>query len=703
MAVRFSFPKKLRSHKSKKRARQLPLLAERAFDTEKLERRLLLSGAVGAIPTLINPSQANQVLFGPGTTRLPIAANAGGPSQLLFKFSVDGTAASDSITFHVGPAQANPATDAAIALFDKDGNQIALADNDLVPANPGSEDLTAAVISRQSYVLGIFFGPAGPPVNYSFDVTTGQQIINTPITLNATNGTAQLLENNGEDTFNSPEDVDYYPLNLLNAGATGTVTITPTGLDTRAFATLLQNNAQGLWQAIDAKSNALGQPLTLNFVPPAGQSLTDGNYLLAVAPVGLINPSQSYQIGLATPVLGPASVNPANVTNDLLMPPPISLGKAGLNLIANLTPPNPPLARFVAPLTGTADITLQTSAFQPVISAYDGTGTALLAVADRTSPGTATLHLPVSEGTTYIVRAGDIGNDAPGACNFVIAMPYVTSTLAIQPAAPNASVSAFNNIPINSNQATYYEFQLTPGADVLAIELTTAVPTSAIVTLVSGTLSPVTRRLTNGQKLFLPVDVGGEAPPFDLYIEGTGAATTGTLKIGQIVLPNELPINALPALQEGFDGNASMNQPAGAFGGMHGVNFWQPNPDPNGSAGLIFSNGQSGASAVIVHYEQDDGGLRLLKYQLPDASNSAQVIGNLSSDRVHAAAAFTLNFDGAGTLSTGVDAADLIGVGVGMVPDVTVPPPNYSSILKIRNITLQQQYEQDLWHTFLKL
>ena len=66
------------------------------------------------------------------------------------------------------------------------------------------------------------------------NVAAGAQAVNATIALDPATGLGEMPGLAPEDSFNAPADVDYFPLNLENAGNGATVTVTPTGLDVRA-------------------------------------------------------------------------------------------------------------------------------------------------------------------------------------------------------------------------------------------------------------------------------------------------------------------------------------------------------------------------------------------------------------------------------------------------------------------------------------
>jgi hypothetical protein len=366
---------------------------------EQLEDRTLLTLPAGAVPAMVDPFLAGQELFAPDLSERVIAADPVGPAGYLFKFAVDGPEFTVPATFDLS----GPAGDAALALYDSDGNQLLVADADPMP---GIESLTAELESRRAYVLGVFFEPAGPPVEYTLTVATGPQIVNTTLAVDPTTGLATLQANAGEDTFNSTGDVDYFPIDLTNAGAGGTVTVTPTGLDVHVAATLFRRDAAGEpWQpiasAVDNTSMSMANPVNLAITPAAGQSLTDSDYLLAVAPRGFDTAPRSSQIDLTTalPLLGPGTIDPMTIMSaDSLPMPPVQLGVSEGIKPAEFLDPTLSAAvfyKFRAPADGVATIAVDQMipSFDPLVSVFGVADLAnpacpagLLDVASRTSP-----------------------------------------------------------------------------------------------------------------------------------------------------------------------------------------------------------------------------------------------------------------------------------------------------------------------------
>src|SRR5262249_21723788 len=145
-------------------------------------------------------------------------------------------------TFELSAASAASMLDAALGLYDANGNLLASANQDL-QGKPGSESLTANLDSRRVYVVGAFFDGASLPETFRLTVTPAAQISHAPLRIDPGTGNVELDAVSGEDLFNSSTDVDYYPLDLTNAGAAGTVTVKPLGLDVHPHAALFRRDS----------------------------------------------------------------------------------------------------------------------------------------------------------------------------------------------------------------------------------------------------------------------------------------------------------------------------------------------------------------------------------------------------------------------------------------------------------------------------
>ena len=93
-----------------------------------------------------------------------------------------------------------------------------------------------------------------------------------------------------------------------------------------------------------------------------------------------------------------------------------------------------------APANGTAAISLESPAFDPLLSIYDASGANLLATASSTVRGTASINLSVHAGIVYQVRVGDVANKTGGAFQLNITAPYAAAALPLNPLTANVNV-----------------------------------------------------------------------------------------------------------------------------------------------------------------------------------------------------------------------------------------------------------------------
>src|SRR5262245_48595436 len=131
--------------KNTQRRKSASLRSGRRPSFESLEDRLALALNV---PSVINPALAQQVLFGPDVTHheLPDAA-----AETMLRFAFD-SIADGPVKIRLVP-DGEHSIDGALAIYDADGNRIQAADNNSTPSQPGSEELTVTLESRQEYIL----------------------------------------------------------------------------------------------------------------------------------------------------------------------------------------------------------------------------------------------------------------------------------------------------------------------------------------------------------------------------------------------------------------------------------------------------------------------------------------------------------------------------------------------------------------------
>jgi hypothetical protein len=368
----------------------------------------------------------------------------------------------------------NPGSDtASVLLYDSSGNLLPLQH-----PNQNPTTIMRTLQTGQIYIVAVTVnGNAGDPytLNFSEDQIGGAgETVEPAIALDPHTGQSTVVT----DSFATPRSVNFYPLNTLNGGASGTVTITPTGLGTTPFAMVFRRlRSSDPWELISPPPSSSGaSAFTVPLIAPPNQDLTDAQYLLGVAPQNLDTAARAYTLSFRAPVLGPASVS--SPATDLLTPPPTAVGTAQVQVPSGtLSAGGQQLYRFRAHSDGTATINLQTAAFEPLLSVYDSTGTTLLGVASYTVPGqTATLAVQVQAGSTYLVRVGDVPDQNGGTFSLTIATPYTPAALALNSLAADPSISnlrsSVTTTTVNvgpAQGAMFYRLNLDPATQILVL------------------------------------------------------------------------------------------------------------------------------------------------------------------------------------------------------------------------------------------
>ncbi|HXE51554.1 MAG TPA: hypothetical protein VN541_00980, partial [Tepidisphaeraceae bacterium] len=418
----------LRGHPTQRRRRGW---IERAgcYVAEELEARVLLTGILrSSIPASIDPNTATQALFVPGVTTSSLTRSAASPRATYYRFSVEETA-DPTVTFATSPPKIGTApADAALALYDADGNLLQMADAD----TPGTvtESLSSQLQSRQPYIIGVFALTLLGSSSFNFTVNSGQQRVNSTIAIDPSTGTADFLAGSGQDTFTAPADVNYFPLNFLNGGTSGTLTLNAAGPDTQVCAGIFRQDASsGQWQQVSGSS---GAAVSLNAVPIGGRELTDSPFMLAVAPLNLNTAPQPYSIHVAASLLTPPTVDPLTAAN--LGPlAPTSPGVADLPTTATFPADGAQLFSTIALTSGPLALTANKSASLIVpptaVSVYDASGQSLLGAFSAGAATTGTFPLNATAGTEYLIRVGSLPGGAGGSCPIDINQTYVPTAL----------------------------------------------------------------------------------------------------------------------------------------------------------------------------------------------------------------------------------------------------------------------------------
>jgi hypothetical protein len=713
----------------------------------------------GSIPNPIDISQGQQTLFGFNTTtqQIPTGGQTGTISTFL-QFAASGTGPQTTIQFNLTPANDSASGDkAALALYDSLGNQIQIAADEPIPGHPGIEGLSATLTTGQVYYLGVFFDAANASDVFNLTTHLGAQSMRQAIGLDLTSGDSGQVS----DTFTTPATVNYYPLNLLDAGSSAMVTITPTGLDADPYAAVYRRGLPALtqpgspdaaWQLV--ASNSGTQAFSLSLTPPADKSLTDAQYLLVTAPQGFDTAARSYTIDLQSPLplLAPATIDVSSATTLLMTSADASTAQAEVYPIdqpnQTLQPGGQLLFQFLAPADGTATLSLR-SVFEPQLSVYDGTGMQLLAVATSTIPrwGTALMSLPVQAGDLYTVRVSDVLNQNGGIFDLKIRTPYAASPLPAVPV-PVSGTQAYGSvtppIPISVGPNTGGEyFQLTPtvGTQILVFQIQPGAggnPIAPQLTLIGPNGFQQTFR--SQAALYATVDISHQAGPFVLYVASTTGSDPATMKVGEVQIPTSLGDSDTDLQGTSADLGGTVNQtlPAANFGTLTGVKFTQV--PTNGVKFKLSVDEMGSPQPLLVHYKFNGSSFQLVDFALPSPTRPqhAELKDKIIPDNeVDAVAAISLDVDNAAGNTFQITALPesplpIPGIGVGMVPTSpptggpsprNAPTPDFEhdpflvpyavqfqqfpqttpwqSRLAIQGVSFQHAYDQHLWKTIL--
>jgi len=665
---------------------------------EELERRMLLTSVVSShIPASITAAGKPEQLFAPGASTFALTTTAGlnVVSSQFYRFALDNVQDGQPMTFSLSTAVPSIAThvDTALALYDADGNLLQKVDAD--SPNPSTESLSATPASGQQYVLGVFtanIGVTQPAERVNLTVNTPPQVINSTLKINPTTGQLQFQANSGQDRFTSPTDVNYFPLDFTNGGASGTVTLQAPSPNSQFSAFLYWQNSSGTWVQTASGS---GAPVTLNL---SGLGNLSGlPLMLAVSPMNLSSPALPYEVDLsAGSVLGPAMVASPTST---LTPLPVSPGSADVSITQNFNG-GPGTFKFQSVDNTPVQIILQTGTATQVLSVYDGTGANLLGVAG------SVFTLATTKGEQFIVRAGDSAAVYPGQFTLDVSQSYTPAPLAATNALAQQSGLAL--LPGTGGQL----YRVTPPAGANYLLLKLAADAGATLTpeidAVAAGLSTVQKIGTAGGAALLAVDLSQVSSPVDALLTGNNGTGTATFSYAALTVPQQVPLGqlttrALDLKTSGF--NAAL--PAPAFGQVTGVQFYELSP---GQSQTFSASASSGTPPLLLRYAQDGGVLRLDGQGLA-ASGSPTLTANLSGTLIYGIVAMSLDPTSTGTVQFQVSGSATPplaqGVGVAMAPnDVPVPnqpppTPPFLSQLELRNQIITRPEQRDLFATLL--
>lgn len=670
---------------------------------EELENRTLLTASLSAtIPSQIDPNTIifQQQLFpqGTSTSAFSTPAQVNLPGKLFIRFALDNLQEGQTTTFSTSAPAGG--VDTALALYDSDGNLLQKTDADQPVLS--SESLSAVLASGRPYELGMFFeSVAAPNVGRPFTLTATvpPQVQNPTLKIDPTSGALQFQANSGENTFNSPTDVDYYPLDFTNAGASGTVIVKSAASDTRFTTWLYElSAADGTWQPISAGSGT--GPLTMNVTPPPQGFLTGAQYMLALSPLNFNSPAEPYEVDLSAPVLGPASVAGQTLSSPLNLAP-TSLGTAGASVSQTFSAPA--LFPFRAVDNGPVTITLNANV-PPLLSIYDSTGNNLLAVAASQAGGsTVTATIQATKGQQFIARAGVSSGSPSGQMTLSVSQPYTPTALTATSAVQQQSHLAV--APATGGQF----FRITPpaGASYLLLQLTpdSGSTIAPQIVAVSTGLGVVQATGTAGHPASLQIDLSQASGPIDVYVVGTSGTGTATLSFNSMSVPKQVALGqfATQTLDVKTAG-LTASVPVPSAGNLAGVQFYEFSP---GQSQTITATSSSGAPLLLLRYVQSGGTMQLEGTATGSGSTGATMTADLQGTLMYAIAAMPLG-PATGTIQFQVTSPTIPqGVGASMAPNKIAipnqPPPTapFAAQLKLSGQVITSLQQRDLFETIL--
>lgn len=672
---------------------------------ESMERRLLLSAAVRAqIPATIIPSSVPQTLLAPGNNSFSLTTSSTTVAvSSSFRFVVNNATPGELTQFSTSVPPGVTSTDAAIALFDASGNRLQLQDAD--SGNPADESVSAALQSGQQYEVE-FFGlklSGATPQVVVLNINPGPQATGSTITLNPAFGTGTLTTSSAPNAFTSSTDVRYFPISFLDAGTSASLQLTAAGPDTAVQATLFQLSAPATptWSAVGSTTTSVGGSGTIAVTPAAGSDVTDGDYLLAVAPAGFTSAAEPVTItASAGNLLSPVATNPATVFASI--PQTLtSIGAVGGTVSGSISGSAARLYSVTATITGTMNVQYQPAVSKPLLSVYGPGGTSLLAVSSSTSAGAgANASFAATAGTTYYLL---VGPDAQAAVNDTF-MLTTSQTYTSTPISVTTSLGQTAGLNLAAG-ASFFTLSPVPGSSYVALQIApTAGLTVQASVLGSNHILQTSTATGAGQPLTVVINQLGNPGPYDVMLTSTAGTGTATFKYTALVVPASIAINQLPTSPL----NLALGGETGAAGAvttgqLTGFQYYLPATSANPGTTTYSAQAAGGAAAIVLHYVQDEGVLRLAESAVSPVNGLASVSDTADAQTLHAVAALPVNFSGSGTVQLAVAGPLPTGIGVGFVPNAlpNQPPPaqGFQSSLMVLGVSLATSQQIDLYTT----
>jgi hypothetical protein len=656
---------------------------------ERVEPRIMLTATLDAnVPTLITAGTGTQAVLSPGTNSFSVAGTSTSTAtHISEKFVVNNAVAGQATVFTTSGLST---VDAAIAVYDASGNRILLQDAD-TGATKSDETLSAVLTSGQLYTVSAYaMLISGPSQTVTMTIVPGPQTTANTVAINPATGTGSLTTSASPNAFTGSTSVRYFPLSLLNAATSGNVVITPTAPDTAVDATLFVANGSD-WSQVSTGTLAAGAAsLTLAIAPPSNQDITDGTYLLAVAPLNFTAAAEPVTItATATSLVGPATVSTSAATGG------IGFGLSAVGTVtgsysgtfSNSTSQE---ISFIAPFTGTMTITdLPTSYYGPKLSVFGPGGTSLLTVASQYTPGiSTTATFNVTAGSSYYLLAG-AESSSTGTFTLSASQQYTPTPVAVTsavgqqtslPLSPYNGSSAFQlTAPAGSN---YLALQVSPDAGNLQTQISVIAPNQTVRTYTAtSTSSAVT----------VVLDESVFPGPYDVVLSGiAGTGNSATFKYVALTVPTAIAVNQFPAAQLNLaTGGLSTAAAAVTTATPVGVQYYQLPTNAPLTLSAYSATSAGGATAVVAHYVQTGGTFRLFETAAPGSGATASVNDIPPGNTLNAVVAIPVDFSGSGTVQLAVAGPLPVGTPVQLGYNIAAGQPAPSGALATASVNGQ--------------
>lgn len=344
----------------------------RSYAGEQLEDRTLLAAV---IPDVLTPSQltsAEQALFPQGRTSRFFEPQ-GLSGEGFYRFATDANGQASEIAFTV---ENTNTFDGAVGIFDGSGNRI-VGENQV-----GFLPFLAVVPETQTflaqpdtnYILGVFYDATSQPEQVWFSAETSQTALNSALKVEPTSGPAQFAPPIGNDSFSSADDVDFFPIEFLNARDQASLIITKSTPGAQVFSELYVANSIGDWELI--QPTQVDSLVTFyEFTSSDGKSLDEHQYQLAVAPLDFDAAAVPVSIDIFAAPAGRGTVPPTVVPEFIDIP--FSDGGTRYfeqdRLLSDDLGLEADYFAFEATSNGAIRLEAITADFAPVVSVYDST------------------------------------------------------------------------------------------------------------------------------------------------------------------------------------------------------------------------------------------------------------------------------------------------------------------------------------------